>query len=329
MSDRPVPSVISVSLAAAVTASLLFASPSPAAAKAPEKTLPEKKLAAAKPRPGSGEGSEVQSGSADQASKTAASLKIPAQGSAANEKASAADAVGVENGFPLSKGNYWTYKGTVKYQKQGFEKVFEKAASIKMEVTDVIGRDGIFAAKIKGYPLELAGFDERASERGNYLLVRAGSGSYYLLGESAIGEALKKIGDPDDVLHELVDESDLIIDLPLAKGKVFGEAEQVTRTDGKYCWRVDECVDTDLSAVKGAGMAATKEFWLFHSTNPDTQKVGFVPGIGITSYSYRHNGTVMEFDVKLAECGLGGGTDKKREKPGAGATRKTKSDETE
>jgi hypothetical protein len=204
--------------------------------------------------------------------------------------------------IPLEKGNYWIYKGTVKYQKEGVEKPSQKMAALKMEISDIIVRDAITAAIVKGYPLDIAGFDGSSVPRGDYVIVRAGCGSYYLLsGEDSIN-ALKKLKDGDDNLHELVDESDMIADFPMAVGKVFGEAEQVTRADGKYFWRVEECVDTDLSAVKGTPVSSAREYWLFYLTNPDRQKAGFVPGVGITSYSYRHNGTVMEFDVKLAEC---------------------------
>jgi hypothetical protein len=205
-------------------------------------------------------------------------------------------------GIPLEKGNYWLYKGRIKYVEPGVERPAEKSVALKMEITDIIIRDGVTAAVVKGYPLDLTGFDGFAAPRGNYLLVRAGHGSYYLLsGEDAIN-GLKKLKDNDDSLHELVDESDMIADFPLAVGKVFGEAEQVTRTDGKYFWRVEECVDADLSTVKGSPAGRVREYRLFYTTNPDRQTAGLVAGVGITNFSYRHNGTVMEFDVKLAEC---------------------------
>ena len=222
------------------------------------------------------------------------------------------------SGIPMSAGNYWIYKGNVKYLKEGTQKEFSRPITFKMEITDVIKRENITAALLKGYPLDLSRFTGLPAERGDYLLVLAGSGSYYLLsGENAVN-AMKKINDENDSLYELVDESDMIADFPLAAGKVFGEAEQVTRTDGKYCWRVEECVDSDFSSVKGAGIKNAREYWLFYLTNPDRQKAGFVPGVGITSYSYRHNGTTMEFDVKLTECNIAaapaaaeGGNDKK------------------
>ncbi len=238
------------------------------------------------------------------------------------------------SGIPMSAGNYWIYKGNVKYLKEGTQKEFSRPITFRMEITDVIKRENITAAVLKGYPLDLSRFTGLPAERGDYLLVLAGCGSYYLLsGESAVN-AMKKINDENDSLHELVDESDMIADFPLAAGKVFGEAEQVTRTDGKYCWRVEECVDTDFSTLKGAGIKNAREYWLFYLTNPDRQKAGFVPGVGITSYSYRHNGTTMEFDVKLAECNIAatpaaaggedaGGTDKKNARIKKNAVKKS------
>ncbi len=231
---------------------------------------------------------------------------------ASNSGAASTDVISAGD-MPLEKGNYWIYKGTVKYQKEGVEKPVEKTIALKMEISDIIVRDAITAAVVKGYPLDIAGFDGSSVPRGDYVLVRAGYGSYYLLsGEDSI-TALKKLKDGSDVLHELVDESDMIADFPMAVGKVFGEAEQVTRTDGKYFWRVEECVDADLSAVKGTSVGSAREYWLFYLTNPDRQKAGFVPGVGITSYSYRHNGAVMEFDVKLAECVIKGAKSEKKQ----------------
>ena len=230
---------------------------------------------------------------------------------AANSSATGSEVISAGN-LPLEKGNYWIYKGTVKYQKEGVEKPSQKLVTLKMEISDIIVRDAITAAVVKGYPLDIAGFDGSSVPRGDYIIVRAGYGSCYLLsGEDSIN-ALKKLKDGNDVLHELVNESDMIADFPMAVGKVFGEAEQVTRADGKYFWRVEECVDTDLSAVKGAPVSSAREYWLFYLTNPDRQKAGFVPGVGITSYSYRHNGTVMEFDVKLVECSIKGAKPEKK-----------------
>lgn len=206
-------------------------------------------------------------------------------------------------GIPMAKGNYWVYRGKVKYAESGAERSCEKTVELRMEMGDVFVREGgIEAAAVKGYPLDITGFDGRTVPRNDYLLVRAGSGSYYLLGGGDAVAAVKKLKDKNDILHELVDESDMIADFPLAAGKVFGEAEQVTRTDGRYFWRVEECVEMDLSTVKGSPFKRAIEYWLFYMTNPDRQKAGIVPGVGITSYSYRHNGTIMEFDVKLSEC---------------------------
>jgi hypothetical protein len=230
---------------------------------------------------------------------------------AANSGAASSEVI-TAGDIPVEKGNYWIYKGTVKYQKEGVEKPLEKTVALKMEISDIIVRDAITAAVVKGYPLDITGFDGSSAPRGDYVIVRAGCGSYYLLsGEDSIN-ALKKLKDSGDVLHELVDESDMIADFPMAVGKVFGEAEQVTRADGKYFWRVEECVDADLSAVKGTPVGSAREYWLFYLTNPDRQKAGFVPGVGITSYSYRHNGTVMEFDVKLVECFIKGSKPEKK-----------------
>jgi hypothetical protein len=40
-------------------------------------------------------------------------------------------------------------------------------------------------------------------------------------------------------------------------------------------------------------------------TTADNQTLEFVPGLGITHYTYVHNGTTAEADVRLVEFHLG------------------------
>jgi hypothetical protein len=92
----------------------------------------------------------------------------------------------------------------------------------------------------------------------------------------------------------------VILDLPLAKGKLFGDSERVARHDAMYCWSVDDVSHRTLKGV--AGVDATKlrvTYSLIFRTNPDHQIVSFTPGIGITGFVYSHHGTVSEVNVRL------------------------------
>jgi hypothetical protein len=69
-----------------------------------------------------------------------------------------------------------------------------------------------------------------------------------------------------------------------------------------YCWEVGDGMLFDAKDVKGVD--ASRELWEYQIVNqtlPDVSIMYFVPGIGISHYMYRHNGTVSDVDVRLVE----------------------------
>lgn len=204
------------------------------------------------------------------------------------------------NGFPMNKKAAWKYGGTVS-KMEANEKVKEYKIEIKMEIVEIINRGNVTAAVIKGHPFDAMSCDEKGKcERGNYLLIRAGRDKYYQVYGETYAETLKKLRDADDVLTSVVKESDILLETPLYEGRIFGEAEQITRTDGSYCWFVEKSSEIELKNIKGADVAGNvPQFEIRYRTNPDVQTINFVPGFGITEFSYHHNGTPHDVDMKL------------------------------
>src|SRR5262249_16060235 len=135
-------------------------------------------------------------------------------------------------GFPLSKGGYWVYQGTVKGRETQMNcdstKPVEQALTWKMEVIETIDRARIIAAVIKGYLYDLANPEVIKSGkikmiRTDYLLIRVGEGKYYLMDGDEMAAALKRLRDRTDSPDSLVEEDYLVFDLPLSRGKVFGD----------------------------------------------------------------------------------------------------------
>lgn len=202
--------------------------------------------------------------------------------------------------FPLEKGNSWIYQGEVKWTEVP-DKVFSKNISWNMEVLDTITRGHLFAAVVKGHPSDLSWYEE-GQKPGDYLIIRVGESKYYILDQPRAGEAIKRLKDMDDFLGNIVTENDLFLEYPVKKGDVFGEAAQLTRPDMSYFWFVESVEKIKPEGIKG--LASEKElqkYVLTFQSAPDHQIVGFIPGVGISSFTYVHHGTVAETHLKLVE----------------------------
>lgn len=207
-----------------------------------------------------------------------------------------------EEAFPLTKGTYWVYRGPAKWTDNGT--TVNKTVTVKMQVLETIKRQHVLFAVVQGHPSDFRS-DQRDAP--HFLIVRAGAGAYYLLRGERLDVALKRIRNPKDDLLDLVKESELFLDLPLTIGKVFGETGQITRQDGndtthRWLWMVFKAVTRTFADVKGITPAKKwTEYKLFYRTNPDEQWISFVPGIGITSYTYRHHPDIEGAQLSLVE----------------------------
>lgn len=196
--------------------------------------------------------------------------------------------------FPLSKGAYWLYEGSVEWQEDSTVK--KDTVSCKMEVVDVIDRENLTAYLMKGDPADLTWYEPDRLPS-NYIIIKVGP-KYYRTDDLTVWDRLQ---DQDDALIDLVGEGQIFLDLPLWEGKFFGETAQFTRPDTFYHWMV-ESAQTGPLAVKGVP-AEEKQvtYTLAYRSAPDHQLVDFAPGVGIVRYVYSHHGTVSEVDAKLVE----------------------------
>ena len=202
------------------------------------------------------------------------------------------------NAFPLVEGAYWIYKGQVLWMELGDTTgiVNEDTLTWKMEVLEVVNRGNVTGAFMKGHPDDLNWY-EKGKERGFYVIIKVGSKYFY--GDTKDWERLK---DKNDNLIDLVNISNLFLDLPLWKGKKYGEDAQLTRTDYYYCWFVTDKKEVYFKEIEGVEAdVKRKQFSIMYRTNPDHVIIEFTPNIGITRYIYQHHGTVSEVDVKLIE----------------------------
>ena len=207
--------------------------------------------------------------------------------------------------FPLSKGTVWVYEGLVRWTLPGSDKEFEKKITWKMEIVDTVGRDSLLAAVVKGHPADLAWYEEERAP-GDYVIIRRDPGEYYLVEPFRFQEVRRRLENPTDTLDALLQDEELFLDWPLAKGKKWGEPEALKRDDLLYQWVVEEERPVRLGSVKGVEAAGrVTQYRLAYRTLPDHTLIDFVPGVGIIHYVYAHHGTVAEADVKLVEYHAG------------------------
>jgi len=230
----------------------------------------------------------------------------------------------VEAGFPLSKGSYWVYRGRVKGRDTRLNCASTRPVVLtltwKMEVVETIDRGQIIAAVFKGYLNDLK--DPRGIKGGkiemprtDYLLIRVGEEKYYLLDDDMMAAALKRLRDRTDLLDGLVDEHYLEFDLPLSRGKVFGDPEQMSREKEViesgdlervgWLYVVENERRIKLQDVRGIDPSETvTQYQLRYETNSSRREMEFVPGIGITKFHFSYHPAgclLLETDVRLIE----------------------------
>lgn len=173
--------------------------------------------------------------------------------------------------LPLAKGAKWTYEVTVKKFDPDTNKESTKQLSWTTEVLDAREGNGITAYRVKGWPTDLASFDQAndatpvPTER---TLLR--SGNNFLFGTT-----------PEPTLEG----AEGWFSWPVIDGqKICPKAEMV------YCWEV-AAVETGYS--------------LSFYTGPDEQTYDLEPGTGVARFHYAHHGTTNEVEAKLVSFAKG------------------------
>jgi hypothetical protein len=206
--------------------------------------------------------------------------------------------------FPMTVGTSWTYRGVVRWT-HDVRKVSETTVEWKMEIRRRIHRGEYTGVVIRGFPGDLDWSDGRPNPTDS-LMVRFGQEKFYLISKERFASSLQMLENSNESLEGLLSEGDIFLHLPLAPGKKYCNAENMARTDGRYCWFVESSESLTLDeltggAVRGHGTSYT----LRYMTNPDDISYDFVPGVGITRYECHHHGTVADTELRLSEFQLG------------------------
>ncbi len=199
-----------------------------------------------------------------------------------------------EEFFPLSAGNYWIFKGSVKW---GDSEGQSKNITWKMEVIDRVKNGPYEIAVMKGHPGDLCWY-EPGRKPSRYLIVWKDS-KYY---EVSIHNDFDKLVNDEAYLFSKTNFNSLFLVDPLKKNLEFGNDPDIHRDDTFYEWLVEDEERGSLSGIGGIPRREkVQKYTLVYRTMPDHQIVEFVPSVGITKYIYQHHGTVSEVDVRLTE----------------------------
>jgi hypothetical protein len=202
--------------------------------------------------------------------------------------------------FPLTPGTYWIYRGLERYTVVGSNVVKMTRVTWRMSVERAIQREGLLAVVIRGFPGDLDWSDGHVKPSPS-ILFRTDDEKFYLSSASDTSLTLSQLGDPKFAVRGLLQEDDWFLQLPLAAGKRFCEREGMERPDGHYCWLTGRPRLVALDSVKGLVPAKRVAYKVEYFTNPDEIEFDFVPGVGMTSYSYHHHGTIADTELHLVE----------------------------
>lgn len=205
-----------------------------------------------------------------------------------------------QQGFPLSPGTEWVYRGWVRSDDGA--SVIGKMTPVnwKMSVVRTVEREGVSASVVSGFPTDLDWSEGNATPALSIIVVTPDA-KFYLNSEWDTQSVLDQIDNPKYPLQELAQVRDWFLQLPLAKGNKFCDEEGMRRPDDRYCWVTGAPYPADLHAVKGVSPGTRTAYEIGFDTDPDDTEIEFVGGVGITSYQYHHHGTIAETELRLIE----------------------------
>jgi len=212
------------------------------------------------------------------------------------------------NPFPLTKGSYWIYDVSTKWTADSDGDV-NKEFVWKMEVLDTAVYKDITAVHLNGFPSEFDWYNEEYSEMSDYTIItdipENWPPEFYLLKGT---DAFEQIKNKEELAEGLINNDNLWFDFPLIFEKTWGYVggKEITRSDNYYQWYVKSEFLSNLDEIKGVmpTIIADKEYELMFYTLPAHRTINFVPGLGITGYTYVHHGTTSEAYLELIEVNI-------------------------
>ncbi len=202
--------------------------------------------------------------------------------------------------FPLRVGSYWVYQAMLSWGSADSSGTNEKLMEWKMTVDRVIRRGKLLAAVVTGFPRDLDDYDGKTKPTRS-LIVESGGAKFYWIPPASFKDALASLENSGASLDSLTGDDNLFLEWPLAEGGKFCGITGMIRTDGFYCWVAGEPKAAELGTVKGVPTSASTAYPVRFLTVENSTSFDFVPGVGITRYSYQVHGSATDIELRLME----------------------------
>jgi hypothetical protein len=191
--------------------------------------------------------------------------------------------------IPFVTGTVWTYQASLKWTDTS-NTLRRSEARWTSTVTDAFDHGDVAGALLRGGIEDVFSFS-RPLRPGSYEVLRVGT-RYYLLGDvnktafAAVKAAGRKALPADLDQH-------VWFDAPLTKGRVLRPRDMGPRDDTGYGWWIESVGRARLD-LPGLRDQARQAFRLTYHTLASDLHETVVPGIGVTSFTYVHHGTLAE-----------------------------------
>src|SRR5216684_1367202 len=183
--------------------------------------------------------------------------------------------------------------GTSQYGMQTFDQsLFDLYSKQLITLDEALAR----ASNADEFKLRIQGIRSASDS----LIIESG-GRFYIVANERFTDALHQVEQPLGDLSNLLRDDDLFLRWPLQLGQKFCDSEGMARPDDWYCWVVESSRLSILQGITGVSSRKRPEFVIAYRTNPDHIRFTFVPEIGLTTYEYRHHGTVADTELRLVE----------------------------
>ncbi len=211
--------------------------------------------------------------------------------------------------FPLGPGTTWDYQAMLSWSENNSTDIHQKLIEWQMVVGRRITRrtdDRIYDAyAIKGFPRDLDGSHGDTAPAESLIVESRKTGSnsvqFYWISPAETSKTLARFENSADSLASVVTADELFLEFPLVRGQRFCGPTGMIRTDQFYCWVTGKPEATDLSGIEGAPkLTSPVAYPIEFMTAEHSTAFDFVPGVGITHYSYQVAGTATDTELTLA-----------------------------
>ena len=194
----------------------------------------------------------------------------------------------------LTPGTTWTYRAEVAWAVGTGDSTGHQSLAWTTTVLTLRSSDSAVAATVEGWPTDLAWWTPARTPSTSVLYCTGGRVYLFHPQPGAAPELIEGLLSG----RQTPTSDDLILSLPLHTGDLYGR-DPTERRDTFYAWFV-EAAELPPDSVRRLRPGVVDSLYsVVFRTAPDYTLIGFLPGLGVVHYIYRHHGTTAESEAWL------------------------------